>query len=639
MGAESIGVTSAGRVLLLLIAALWFPVDASAQEPPDTAIADTLVADTTAAALDSLAADSVVVDTMAVDSLPGLARGPQVSSRAGVWEWADEEMRWLPGLTLGDLLREVPGVWSFQAGDYGTPVAAMAFGAGAGRVRVRIDGVEWAPYEAGLAELSQVSLAGIGRVRVHRSVGGLLIDLFTVVPEDARAFSLIEVGTGDLNTNLFRGTFVLPGALGGTLAGALDRVDTDGPQREEDGALTGIWLKYGLLRGRRGGLEFDFRRHTVKRSLYVPGEFTRGDWTVRGRVRLAEGVVAGAHYTGSSLESKDEAVADSVGILAPSIRQVGLDISGRWERAWARGSGRWLDAPGLPTMRLDLEAGAEDTRYGGVNVIVARESWGEGPAASRTTLQGWTTDRYWVYGFAEFDQGRVGIPWVPTLDSGFVRPDTAGFTPFDPGLRLEDRTTRRVGAGVRWRGLEIEAAQVQVEVDSIFPLGLPVDRGPLAVPGGSRSGLELRANVPLPILDGLAAQGDLVRWDTVDGSWPYLPRAQYDARLHYRQTFLPTGNFEMQVAVGVREREAMSVFAPTKALPAQDPLDPLAGLAELDQVRFFQSWYGRLQLRIVSLHVFVEWENFTLRRANQDFPDRILPQTRSLYGVRWTLRN
>ncbi len=56
-------------------------------------------------------------------------------------------------------------------------------------------------------------------------------------------------------------------------------------------------------------------------------------------------------------------------------------------------------------------------------------------------------------------------------------------------------------------------------------------------------------------------------------------------------------------------------------------------------VPFYQSWFVRLQIRIVTVRAFIMWENFTLRQRNQDFPDRILPATRSLYGVRWTLWN
>jgi hypothetical protein len=56
-------------------------------------------------------------------------------------------------------------------------------------------------------------------------------------------------------------------------------------------------------------------------------------------------------------------------------------------------------------------------------------------------------------------------------------------------------------------------------------------------------------------------------------------------------------------------------------------------------VPFYQSWFVRLQIRVVTVRLFIAWDNFTLRQRNQDFPDRVLPFSRSLYGVRWTMRN
>ena len=42
---------------------------------------------------------------------------------------------------------------------------------------------------------------------------------------------------------------------------------------------------------------------------------------------------------------------------------------------------------------------------------------------------------------------------------------------------------------------------------------------------------------------------------------------------------------------------------------------------------------------IVSVRIFVSVENLAVRDVNQDFPGRILPRTRAMYGVRWTLWN
>ena len=59
----------------------------------------------------------------------------------------------------------------------------------------------------------------------------------------------------------------------------------------------------------------------------------------------------------------------------------------------------------------------------------------------------------------------------------------------------------------------------------------------------------------------------------------------------------------------------------------------------LQAAPFQQSWFGRFQVRVSSIRLFLLWDNLTLRGANQDYPGRVLPQTRAMYGIRWTLWN
>jgi hypothetical protein len=92
--------------------------------------------------------------------------------------------------------------------------------------------------------------------------------------------------------------------------------------------------------------------------------------------------------------------------------------------------------------------------------------------------------------------------------------------------------------------------------------------------------------------------------------------------------FLESRNLEVWADVGVKGRDPMRV-------PQVDP----DGEPVMAEVPSFQSWYGRLQIRIVTVRIFVLWENFTIRDENQDFPGRVLPPTRALYGVRWTMWN
>jgi hypothetical protein len=200
-----------------------------------------------------------------------------------------------------------------------------------------------------------------------------------------------------------------------------------------------------------------------------------------------------------------------------------------------------------------------------------------------------------------------------------------------------------------------------METDSLFLHGLLTDRSGVTQAGGSRSGFEVAATIPLwP--SGFSLNGWWQRWDQADDvlsvsgdslaapellgdnamPWRYLPRQTYQASLNFHDTFKPTGNQEIWFDLGVRGRDPM-------ALPfASEDEDVLALLGELDEEErpfvptlapFYQSWFVRLQFRIVTVRAFIMWENFTLRQQNQDYLGRVLPASRSLYGVRWTLWN
>jgi len=136
------------------------------------------------------------------------------------------------------------------------------------------------------------------------------------------------------------------------------------------------------------------------------------------------------------------------------------------------------------------------------------------------------------------------------------------------------------------------------------------------------------ATLPLTrVLTGLELTGSAQLWDE-GGDWRYLPRRSYEGRFRFHDLYLESGNLEVWGDVGVRGRDGMS-------LPLLDgPAGP--GRATVGSS---QTWFARVQVRVVSVRVFVMWDNFTIRDRNQDFPGRVLPATRVLYGIRWTLWN
>jgi len=607
----------------------------SARVAPDEVVSDTLVADSLAARQDSIAAvDSVYYN------LPRLGRARTAGWDQDVWVWEYEELLAQGAVTLADLMAEVPGVTTLIAGDYGNPVGFTAFGLGGGRLRIFRDGFEVIPLEGGTPDLSRIGLAGITSVRLERNPGQLIIRMESLRYEDPRPYSLVEAATGDLNTNLFRGTFAMPRALGGSIAVGLERADSRGARGNAAGNRMGTWLRYQLHRGDDVGLSVDLRRMgTETQEVAFPSPVTRSDFSVRGRARIAPGLV-GEAYWGRSTHTVED-LRDLFAEEGGRVSQMGVRASLDRGPFSAEGAYRRFGGDALPANRLDLSFGADDRSVGGFSGEYERAAWPE-TTTSGKRVQAWTRSVLGISLFGSWESGTAGARTGPlttplppdSLDTVPVEDSTAVVLPL---FRVTDRTATRFG--VRWsrRGFGLAAARLKVESDSLLPLGLGPDRGGPVVAGGTRKGWEASARLPT-LLRGLSLQGSYQTWDE---AWPYLPKQSYQGAFVYHRTFLETGNFEWWWSLGVRGRDPMTVRilaadAGDAGEVAEGEEPPEITLAE---VPFYQNWYARMEVRIVTVRVFIGWENFTIRRNLQDFPGALLPITRAVYGLRWTMWN
>ena len=581
-------------------------------------------------------------DSIIPRNLPLVPRPVPPGWNTGVWEWDREEIQATRAITLAELLEEVPGVQGIRGGDYGNPVTVMGQGLGPGRVRIFADGAELAPLDGGIVDLTRVGLVGLDRVRVERRPGELRIELLGMQMTDPRAYTLLEVGTGDIQTNLFRGTFAHPDALGGNVLLALDRVDTDGPFRQEPGAAYGVHLRHTLIRSDDGGLAWSVRRMTSRPTadFYSPDQVNRTDWNLRGRYRLWGDVVADGFYHHGSLAAGGDAVDVDTLITDEARTQVGLRLAvdrGAW---WAEGEARRQGGEGWPGGIQGLQGGLSLSGVLGASAGVERQSWGED---SGVNVHGrlWSSPVLGVSLFLEGESGRKAVPGyvaprVPVDEEngngGVDENGENGEEPIESRVppRFQALTGLRVGAEFRREEFFLGASILSVDPDSLHPTGLQFDRGGASVAGGQRQGLEVAGRIPLsPILEGLNLEWDGQLWEEAP-EWRYDPNRSWDVGLRYHNVFFETRNLELWTDVGMRGRNRMTV--PT-------PPDSPEGEGTVVQVPVNQSYYARVQVRIVSAKLFVHWDNFTFRDDNQDVLGRVLPPTRVLYGVRWTLWN
>jgi hypothetical protein len=570
-------------------------------------------------------ADSLFADTVFYN-LPSLnvARTP-IGFATGVWEWDHAAIMASGALTLAELVAEVPGLVVLLGGDYGTPVALSAFGTGGGGVRILRDGFEVFPLEGGVADLQRVGLVGLTHVRLERTGGEMLIELTDYRYDDARPFSLVEAGTGQLATNAFRGTFAEPTALGGSIALGLERVDTRGYGTREGGNRTGGWVRYQLHGGDRMGLALDWRRMSSETQvLDYAGSVRRSDLTLRGRLEPTAGVVLEA-YTGRSSHDVDDS-SGAYDFEGGTRAQHGLRIAATRAGLWARGEARLYPDDDLPSRRFDATAGYASALFG-VSGRAAQADW-DGESVFAYGASAWFTPLPALALFGSIESGTYAARSGPPLDVlPAPRPPHAWpDPPPGPTFASTERTLARLGASVTLGGVTFAAAGLRAQNDVHLPLGSELDRGSPPAPGADRNGLEGWASVPTR-WRSLKLEGSYQRWDRPG---PYLPEEIYHGALVFRRTYLESGNFELWWSLGVRGHDPMEVFV------ADDGQGGPGGLA---LVPFYQSWYGRIQARILTVRLFVGWENFTIRRNLQTYPGRLLPITRSFFGLQWDLWN
>ena len=604
---------------------------------PERAAADssTILADSSAVLADSMA---ILPDSMEIlaDSgraapqrLPLITSGPGPSYGLGVWLWDRDALQSTRAVTLAELVALIPGVIALKGGDYGTPVTVMSFGAGGGRVRVMWDGFEWVPLDGGVPDLSRIGLAGLDEVRVERHPGELRIELRTVEPTAPDPATVVHVGTGDLGTNLLSGVFVHPNAFNGAFTLSFDRVETRGPGLDAGGSLSGFGLRYAISRGDRGGIVAEMRRLAPRTDVadLVTG-LKRNDWNVRTRWRLAEGLIGEAYWGASSLAGGPEEPV--YGALDIRRTQLGVRTKYTIGSLWAQGSARRFTGHGVPGQNYEIALGGAQASVASLDGSLRIERWaGQYAMSLRARIETAPLGGFSL--FASYEHGETGAPFVSEYEA-YLRSLRLGppvpAAPIEkPRPRFTERTGIRAGGRLSWRGLNLSGAWLSMEADSLRPLGLALDPDGIPSPGGDRVGFEAAASIPLP-LTGFTLEAAVQAWN---GDLAYLPQRFWDGALTYHGIFKESRNLELWSGLGMTGRDLMPIGILESA---GDPTVP-----DLIVVPRSEAWYFHIQVRIVTLNLFIRWENMLGKSDNVDFPNREQPRIRTLYGVRWVMNN
>jgi hypothetical protein len=112
-------------------------------------------------------------------------------------------------MNLADLLDRVPGVTTYRSG-WLAGLHAASFAGDTRRIRLFVDGVEMdaiEPRNGGALDLTDVQLWTLDELVVERAAGEVRVWMRTWTVQRTTPYTRVDVFTGDLNTNAFRGLF------------------------------------------------------------------------------------------------------------------------------------------------------------------------------------------------------------------------------------------------------------------------------------------------------------------------------------------------------------------------------------------------------------------------------------------------
>ena len=234
--------------------------------PADSAAADSARArartdSITAARLARRAADSVKAPLTAAE----LPHDADVGQR---YRWARDELFSTGALTLGELLGRVPGVVGFASGWIATP-HTNTYQGDFRRIRVYYDGIELDPLDTrvgAMHDLSTIPMWTLEELVVERAAEELRVHIRSWRVNKTTPVTRVDVATGDLSTNSYRGFFGRRFGNSMALQIGAQQYSTQDPRDGGDGDNLGLFGRFGwakkqwsadvtLLRTRRSRTE------------------------------------------------------------------------------------------------------------------------------------------------------------------------------------------------------------------------------------------------------------------------------------------------------------------------------------------------------------------------------------------------
>jgi hypothetical protein len=633
--------------LVIIAATLCAPVSARAQvtpplprsprktppTPDSIRKADVPVVDS------SFVRDSLLrVDSLrrqaALDSIP--KQFPQIVAStvegfaSGNWVWDEEALLREGSITLGDLLRRIPGINALRSGGYAHPEAVTSFGLTRGRIQIEVDGYVLDPLTSSIYDIAGIETINLVGVRVERHLDMIKIKLTTAQPAGAKPYTRLEVATGQPDVNIFRALFMVPKVIVGPIAGAIDRVGTDGIGRREPANRLAGWAKWSW-NGKTRGLQVEYRRTNLKRegTSPWPTDQSRQDIVLRARQQIMNGLTAelfGGHSTVRedrdtlSTSTTGESAADSTTALERKVWQYGARAAFNMSGFYATGTLRLRDATALPKQEIDASAGY-DSRLLRVGGDLGQQSWKTGPSASTYDVHAEAGPIEGLGAFVELASGDRGAP---------IYGDSSGISVRELNV-LSRRNATRFGATLNRFGINAGGALLQIKgrETGTAPFGLPFDTGFVVSGVQPAKGFEAWGRVGI-FRNRLFADASYTYYTESPG-WTSLPTRSWRIAGEAHLNPLASGHLEILARIENVYRGPMLAYG-------KRDFDPENIADELVSLPGNQIYNAYLQIRIIDVRIFLQSEDM-LGKGRLDIPDRVIPGPRLYYGVKWQLFN
>ena len=536
---------------------------------------------------------------------------------------ARPEMRWdratlfaTGALTLLDLLERIPGLTGYRAGWLSVPMVGAYLGDMRG-IRVFYDGVELDPLDPrmnGGVDLGSIQLWTAEEVRVERGADEVRVYVRSWRAERTTPSTRADVGTGDQETNVYRGYFGRRFHRGEALQVSAQQMSTS-PARLGDGSnLAAMHVRLGWA-SRWWRMDAAFLRLTPDRGVIAALPNPDGEQDSVASVKATESVgylrvaygdpergpwaqlVAGLHEL-KFRGFPDPAVTDP--IPDPDT---------------ARVQGQYIVAGGLTWRGIRLSATERFRTLEGsqTHSPMVRASLSSGVLAASVLAEKRGSDDPRAEAMVRFTPLRfvaVGGAVASRFGSG------------SGGLQGTARAEAAVRVGDVWFG----GGAIRRDARSLPAPTIYSRRFTAATePGATAAFATIRGRLWGPLFADLTG----IQWQDDNGF--LRPRYQTRSEVYVATTLprrFPSGDFGLLASI-IHEYRSHTLF----------PTTPDDGTTiETDRAGGYRLWSGLIEIRILDAVLTYQYRNLLV----EDFvtlPRYQMPRQTQFYGVRWNFWN